>query len=125
MFTLELDKQFSFLDLTQLIHFQFSGCYCKDFLTVMKAFPLKQLVHLDISNNIFTEYEIYAIIDILKDTKLESLILPDNVSYYWYPPKLTGEVLHLSNLKGLDLIGNIDMESFSEELSKITSNSEL
>lgn len=52
------------------------------------------------------------------------LIVSDNVSYYWYPPKFTGEVLHLSNLKALDLSGNLDLESFLRELSKITLNSE-
>ena len=126
LFTYDSNEQFHFHHLTQLTHFQFSGCYCKKFLSVMDALPLHQLVHLDISNNIFSENEIKKIMDTLKHMdRLESLIASSNSDSDWRLPTFTGEVLHLSNLKALDLSGNLDVKSFSDELSKSTGNSKL
>lgn len=112
-------KYFNFQHLTNLTDFQFSNCYCKHLLQMLKTISNKHLTHLDLSDTIFDEDEAGVLISILKEMPLESLDVSYYSSYKHGSPKFTAAVFHLSTLKSLALHGNLDAESFNEQLPQL------
>lgn len=111
------NESFNFAHLTKLTHFQFSRCHFENFVSILKTVPRKNLLHLDISNNLFSKEEIDELMHLLREMpNLNSLNASFDLSCVWKRPKFTGELLLLSNLKSLNLSGNLDMQSLNNQL---------
>lgn len=118
LFTYNSTTLLNLKGLVNLTHFQFSNSYCSNFIRMLKTIPTEHLIHLDISNNPFSYKEIVYLTFYLKEfKKLEFL----DASYNFYSdperPKFIGEILELKNLKFLNLRGNLNLDSFNEQLA--------
>ena len=108
-----------YFQLNQLTSFKFSDSYCKNFIEMLRTISRDSLIQLDISNNAFNEQEISNLTILFKEFKqLESLNISFSFPHMWRRSKFTGEIIKLTNLKSLNVSGNLDFESFATELNK-------
>ena len=116
------ENYFDFQHLTSFTNFKLSGFYHGKFLSMLDTIPKDSLIHLDISNIPFDKEEINKLMRVLLQFKeLKSFSAPFDLikSIDWKRPKLTGEILCLPNLKSLNVSGNMDLESFVNELNEV------
>ena len=119
IFDEECDFHFNFSQLKNLTHFQWSNCYCKNTMSMLKTIPSGCLHHLNLSESHLKASKEEFMQFLMQQVNLQTLNVAKNQKYKLEFPVVTGDVLNLKKVESLNLSGNVDWSSLVKKLEEI------